>query len=60
MDSARLLAADFPGRVLDTLNNAIICLDRERRIIYINATGEAMFGQSASKVAGRRFNSLLS
>jgi two-component system nitrogen regulation sensor histidine kinase GlnL len=47
-------------RILDTLNSSILCLDSERCITYINATGEALFESSASNLVGRQFDSLLS
>jgi two-component system nitrogen regulation sensor histidine kinase GlnL len=51
---------DFPGLILDTLNSAILCLDTERRIRFVNAAAEALFESSASSLAGRYFASLLS
>lgn len=53
-------STDFSTRILDTLNSAILCLDAERRIIYINAAGEALFESSASSLVGRYFATLLS
>lgn len=50
-----------PGtRILDTLNVAILCLDREHRIRYANATAEALFQHSAATLHGRAFISLFS
>ena len=51
---------DLGLRILDTLKIALLCLDSERRITYINATGEALFENSASSLIGRSFDSLLS
>ncbi len=51
---------DFGYRILDTLQCTLLCLDAERRITYINATGEALFANSAASLIGRPFSSLLS
>ncbi len=48
------------GRMLDTLHSAILCVDRVRRVTYINASGEALFEISAAHVVGREFTQLLS
>jgi two-component system nitrogen regulation sensor histidine kinase GlnL len=53
-------SADLSRRILDTLNSAILCLDAERRISYINAAGEALFESGASSLVGSYFTSLLS
>jgi nitrogen-specific signal transduction histidine kinase len=39
---------DLGYRILDTLKCTLLCLDAERRITYINATGEALFENSAA------------
>jgi two-component system nitrogen regulation sensor histidine kinase GlnL len=51
---------DLGYRILDTLKCTLLCLDAERRITYINATGEALFENSAASLIGRPFSSLLS
>ncbi len=51
---------DLNQRILDTLKTALLCLDRERRISYVNATGEALLDASANSLIGRPFSSLLS
>ena len=48
------------SQILDTLKSALLCLDAERRITYVNATGESLFENSAANLVGRRFDSLLS
>ena len=53
-------SAEFANRILDTLQTALVCLDAERRITYVNATGEALFENSAASLIGREFGSLLS
>ncbi len=51
---------DLGNQILDTLKTSILCLDNQRRITYINATGEALFENSAGSLLGRPFQSLLS
>ena len=50
----------FGNRILDTLKSALLCLDCERRITYVNATCESLFENSAANLVGRPFDSLLS
>ena len=46
-----------PGsRILDTLKAALVCLDRQRRITYVNATAELLFDNSAASLVGRPFD----
>ena len=47
-------------RLLDALNSAILHLDGEGCINYINAAGEALFESSVDSLINRRFDSLLS
>ncbi len=54
------LADDFAWRTLDTLNSAILRVDRARRVTYINATGEALFEVGAANLVGREFERLFS
>ena len=54
------LSDDTGYRILDTLNAAIICLDGEHLISYVNTAGEVLFDSSASSLVGRRFEDLLS
>ncbi len=53
-------ADDFAWRTLDTLNSAILCVDRGRRVTYTNATGEALFEVGAANLVGREFERLFS
>jgi len=53
-------STDLSYRILDTLKATLLCLDGERRITYINATGETFFDNSADSLIGRPFASLLS
>jgi len=48
------------SQILDTLKSALLCLDFERRITYVNATAESLFENSATNLVGRHFDSLLS
>ena len=56
----QLVTPDLSHRILDTLKAALLCLDGERRITYVNATGEALFDNSAASLIGRPFATLLS
>jgi two-component system nitrogen regulation sensor histidine kinase GlnL len=58
--SPHISPSDTALRILDTLNAAILCLDGERCISYVNAAGEALFENSANSLLGRPFASLLS
>ncbi len=51
---------DLSYRILDALKTSLLYLDHERRIIYVNATAEALFENSAGSLVGRPFVSLLS
>ena len=53
-------ALEYCKRILDTLNSAILCLDSERRVSYVNTAAEVLFESSASALLGRHFASLLS
>jgi len=51
---------DSAQRILDALKAALVCLDTEGRIAYVNAPAEALFDNSAASLCGRSFESLLS
>ncbi len=53
-------APDFGYRILDVLKAALLCLDHEHRITYVNATAEALFENSAASLVGKKFHDLLS
>lgn len=55
-----LATPDRAQRILDTLKTALLCLDGEHRITYVNTTAEALFDNSAGSLIGRPFTSLLS
>jgi len=55
-----LMTTKLSNRILDTLNVTIVCLDASHAIRYLNTSGEALFESSASKLIGRRFESLFS
>lgn len=57
---SQLATPDRAQRILDTLKTALLCLDGEHRIAYVNATAEALFDNSAGSLIGRPFTSLLS
>ena len=60
LTATHLINPDLSYRILDTLSTALLCLDREGRISYVNATAETLFGNSAASLIGREFKSLLS
>ena len=47
-------------KILDSLNSAIVCLDRGLRVCYVNSTAEALFGASSSTLLGKKFDQLFS
>lgn len=51
-----------PGsdKLLNALNSALLCLDQQLHITYVNSSAEALFASSASRMLGRPFSSLLS
>ena len=50
----------FAVRILDALQSSIIYLDREGRILHVNAAAESLFENSAGSLVGRPFTDLLS
>ena len=58
--AASLPAPDLAPRILDMLNASILCLDAEHRVSYANASAESLFENSAARLHGRPFASLLS
>lgn len=58
--ATQLINPELSHRILDTLSTALLCLDSEGRICYVNATAETLFENSAASLIGREFNSLLS
>ncbi len=59
-NARQMPAPDLNQRILDTLTTALLCLNRERRITYVNATAEALLDASANSLIGCPFISLLS
>jgi len=50
---------DLFRSMADSANDAILVLDEQGTVIYINQTGELLFGQSADEVIGRRLHETL-
>jgi len=50
---------DIFRSMADTANDAILVLDEQGTVIYINQAGEALFGQSEQDVIGRRLHETL-
>lgn len=49
----------WPTRVLDTLEQAVVALDRERRVVYCNRRLEEMLGVEGGTLLGMQGNRLL-
>ena len=47
-------------QILDALQTSILRLNTSLVVNYVNATAESLFGNSASNLIGKRFNTLLS
>ncbi len=47
-------------KLLNALNSALLCLDDQLRISYVNSSAEALFASGAGKLLGRSFTDLLS
>ncbi|MBN2026870.1 MAG: PAS domain S-box protein [Actinobacteria bacterium] len=50
---------DLFRSMADSANDAILVLDEQGSVIYINQTGEHLFGQSADEVVGRHLHETL-
>jgi PAS domain S-box-containing protein len=48
----------FRGEILAQVSDAVIAVDNERRIIYLNAAAERLYGFAASEVLGRTLSCL--
>lgn len=42
-----------PNNILDSLSTAVLCLDRDMRVSYVNTAAETLFGQSAKQMMDR-------
>jgi two-component system nitrogen regulation sensor histidine kinase GlnL len=57
-----ILTADAmadPGRILDSLSNSVLIVDRERALLYLNVAAEALLGVSRNQVRGRPLAEML-
>jgi two-component system, NtrC family, nitrogen regulation sensor histidine kinase GlnL len=57
-----ILTADAmadPGRILDSLSNSVLIVDRERALFYLNVAAEALLGVSRNQVRGKALAELL-
>jgi two-component system nitrogen regulation sensor histidine kinase GlnL len=48
-----------PGRILDSLSNSVLIVDRERALLYLNVAAEALLGVSRNQVRGKLLAELL-
>lgn len=58
LDSAISDTNRFRGQVLAQINEAVVALDNEHRITYINPAAEEQYGMKASSVLGLPLNAL--
>ncbi|MDQ3101281.1 MAG: ATP-binding protein, partial [Bacteroidota bacterium] len=58
LDSAISDTNRFRGQVLAQINEAVVALDNEHRITYINPAAEKQYGSTASAVLGLPLNAL--
>lgn len=47
-------------KILNTLNSAIMCLDKNFSVSYVNLAGEELFSSSAASLRGKPFHQLFS
>jgi two-component system nitrogen regulation sensor histidine kinase GlnL len=48
------------GRIVDTLNSSILCLNKDWTISYVNFAAEELFSRSATSLYGKNINQLFS
>jgi PAS domain S-box-containing protein len=48
----------FRGEILAQISDAVVCLDNERRVTYLNAAAERQYGITASEALGRNVTEL--
>ncbi len=48
-----------PARILDSLSNSVLIVDRDRSLLYLNVSAETLFGVSRNQVRGRPLAELL-
>ena len=58
LESADIDSNRFRGDVLTQINDAVIALDNEQRITYLNAAAERQYGVNASEVLGCALNEI--
>src|SRR5262249_6580585 len=57
-----ILTADAmadPARILDSLSNSVLIVDRERSLLYLNVAAEPLLGVSRNQVRGRPLAEML-
>ena len=58
LESADAEANRFRSDILAKVSDAVVALDEEQRVIYLNAAAERQYGQTASAVLGRPLDAL--
>ncbi len=53
LQSSDAESSRFRGEILGRVNDAVIALDDEQRVTYLNAAGERLYGVTASEALGR-------
>jgi len=57
-DELAVLSLHSLARLFETLPEAVVVADRDRRVIYINAAAEALFGHTLQALQGRKTETL--
>jgi PAS domain S-box-containing protein len=58
LESSDAASNRFRGEVLAQINEAVVAIDNEQRLTYINPAAERQYDAKASEVLGRHLNSL--
>ena len=59
MEESRVYGAEIYRAIVDASPSAVVIIDREGRLVLVNATAEAMYGYSAVELLGARMDDLL-
>jgi len=60
LDAAQAASNRFRGEILAQVSDAVIAVDADQRVTYINAAAERQYRVSASDVLGRQFSQIFS
>ena len=59
MNKRSIISVDDAGRILEGLTTAVILLDQDYRLLYINPAGETMLAHSFSRIVGLKLDELI-